>query len=203
MERTLVESFVVMYLPDYPIRDLSIARVSMNNPTILIVFGTDKRVRSIQESSSRRTDRRSFFVLPRRRLDSRRRCFEAKVGLVCRRGLGLTAALRSRSTSLAIASARFRFWLANRRASITSTPAVVILRPASFFRRPRTSSLRTEHLAALNRSWTAVATLFTFCPPGPEAWTKSMLIKLGSMEMSGVMRIILLPFLTIISSASA
>jgi hypothetical protein len=147
-----------------------------------------------QEESSLLTDRRSFFVSPLWRFDSRRRFLEARVGFVLRRGLGFTAALRINSERRAIASLRLRSWLAYRRASIMSIPAAVILRPASLFRRARTALVRVSHAAASKRSWTAGATLFTFCPPGPEARTKSMLIRFGSIEMSGVMRIIGLPF---------
>ena len=71
----------------------------------------------------------------------------------------------------------------NRRASIISMPSSVIRLPASEMRRFRTSSGRERELATSKRSCTAVATLLTFCPPGPEARTKYSGISLSSIVM--------------------
>jgi hypothetical protein len=60
------------------------------------------------QSSSGETDRRRSLVWLRRRLDSRRRRLEARVGLVAIRRRGRTDAWRIRSTSRSSASCRLR-----------------------------------------------------------------------------------------------
>ncbi len=118
-----------------------------------------------------------------RRLLSNRRIFDVSVGLVLRRIFGLCAALRINSTSRSVAFSRFRPWVRNRRASIISMPSAVIRLPASEVRRIRTSSGKDGELATSKRSCTAVATLLTFCPPGPEARTKYSWISFSSIVM--------------------
>jgi hypothetical protein len=51
----------------------------------------------------------------------------------------------------------------------------------------RTSS-GNDRLAVSKRSCTAVATLFTFCPPGPEARTNASSSSAGSMAIVSVTR---------------
>ena len=63
-------------------------------------------------------------------------------------------------------------------------------RPANFFRRFFISRESDGLPATSNRNKTAVATLLTCCPPGPEARTKSILISRSSMAICGVIEII-------------
>ena len=84
------------------------------------------------------------------------------------------------------ASRRLASWVRKRRAVITSSPSAVILDPAARSRRSRTSGGSARERAAWKRSWTAVATLFTFCPPGPPAWMKRSSSSSSGMVMSGV-----------------
>ena len=114
---------------------------------------------------------------------TRRRRLEATVGLVFFRDFGLLLALSINATSLFRASCRFRSCVRNLRASITRTPFSVILLPPRRSRRSRTSSGSVGDLTTSKRSFTAVATLFTFCPPGPEERTNSSLISRSSMAM--------------------
>ena len=62
------------------------------------------------------TGARVRLMVPRRRLVSRRRVFDARGGRVLRRGLGGSAALRTRAVSRARASARFLSRVRNLRA---------------------------------------------------------------------------------------
>src|SRR6516164_9215877 len=66
----------------------------------------------------------------RRFFDSSRRSRAPAVGLVARRGTGVTAARRIKSTRRSRASWRLRAWVRWRWASITSTPSRVSLLPA-------------------------------------------------------------------------
>src|SRR4029079_15056963 len=66
--------------------------------------------------------------------------------------------------------------------------------PASARRRWRTSSVREGEPSTSNRSCTAVATLLTFCPPGPDARTKrsstsESSIATASLMISGISRV--------------
>ena len=65
-------------------------------------------------------------------------------------------------------------------------PSSVMLAAASRNSRSRTGSGREGDWRTLKRSCTAVATLLTFWPPGPEARTNSSSSSLSSMVMSGV-----------------
>jgi len=78
---------------------------------------------------------------------SNRRLFDWSVGLVLRRTLVLSDALRINLTSRSNASWRFRSWVRNRCACIISTPSSVILLPARLTKRLRTSSGRDGELA--------------------------------------------------------
>src|SRR5262249_62343094 len=55
---------------------------------------------------------------------------------------------------------------------ISRTPSLVRRRPARRASRARTASENSVVRARSKRSSTAVDTLLTFCPPGPEARTK-------------------------------
>jgi hypothetical protein len=67
-----------------------------------------------------------------------------------------------------------------------SSPSSVIRSPANDFKRILTGSDSEGEARALNRSWTAVETLLTFCPPGPEALINSSLSSFSPIEIAGV-----------------
>ena len=123
-----------------------------------------------REFNRRSARRRVALMLLRRFLPSSRRCFEPKVGLVARRGTGRTIASFSNSSSRSIASARLRSWVRKRWAWITITPSLVMRWPARRLSRAAASS-GSATLRVSKRNWAAVASLLTFCPPGPEART--------------------------------
>ena len=116
---------------------------------------------------------RFCFVSLRRRFESRRRSFDPSVGFDVRRVLGFSAAFRMRATRRSMASWRFISWVRNRRAPIMSDPSAAIRLPAREISRSRTYSGRDGDLRTSKRSCAAVATLLTFCPPGPDARTNS------------------------------
>jgi len=118
------------------------------------------------------TAARSFFAVSRR-------SFTARPGLVSVRVLGRTAACRMRATRRARAAARFCACVRCSRLSSTSTPAVVIRPPAIALRRDLTYG-GSDEAPTLKRNSTAVATLFTFCPPGPDARTNRSSISRSS-----------------------
>src|SRR4051794_9590372 len=70
---------------------------------------------------------------------------------------------------------------------MSNTPALVIRAPASVTSRSLTSAGSADPDTS-NRSSTALDTLFTFCPPGPEARTKRSSIAPSSMTIASVMR---------------
>ena len=92
------------------------------------------------DQSSSPATRRPCLVPARRFFASRRFSFDAPDGRVLRRRFGLTAALRSISTSRSRAASRFCACVRNVRASITSMPSIVMREPASARKRSRTSS---------------------------------------------------------------
>src|SRR5512135_617700 len=71
------------------------------------------------------------------------------------------------------------------------TPSWVRRRPARVTRRARTGSGSEGERATSKRSCTAVDTLLTCCPPGPEARTKSSWISRSSSSIRALTRIIL------------
>ena len=131
---------------------------------------------------------RSRFFSDRCRLDSTRRSMDPAVGRVLRRRLGGIAARRIKSARRSRASSRFCACVRCRRASITITPSAVTRLPASASSRSRTSGASAADRLASNRSCTAVATLFTFCPPGPDARTKRSSISESSITIASVTR---------------
>src|SRR4051812_14092622 len=72
---------------------------------------------------------------------------------------------------------------------MTSTPSLVIRLPASRSRRARTSSRNDGEWRTSKRSCTAVLSLLTFCPPGPEARMNRSCSSCSSMLIVSVMRI--------------
>src|SRR5262245_33583542 len=126
----------------------------------------------------------------RRFFDSSRRSRAPAVGLVARRGTGVTAARRIKSTRRSRASWRLRAWVRWRWASITSTPSRVSLLPARRSSRARTSSGRLGERRTSKRSSTALARLLTFCPPGRGARLKCSSSSRSAMLIEGVTRII-------------
>ena len=129
---------------------------------------------------------RRRLTTPCRRLVSRRLTFDPRVGLVFVRGFGFSAARRTSSTSRPTASWRFATWVRCRLAWMMSTPSSVMRFRARDIRRCRTSSGREGEWATSKRSWTAVDTLFTFWPPGPEERMNSSSNSRSSIEIVGV-----------------
>jgi hypothetical protein len=73
---------------------------------------------------------------------------------------------------------------------MTSTPSRLTRLPASTCSRSRTAHGREAERGISKRSCTAVATLLTFCPPGPEARMKVSSISFSSSTMPGATLII-------------
>jgi len=124
-------------------------------------------MRILYPSPSSRRDR---FVSPRFTFEAIRRSFDPVVGLVLRRLFGRTEACASSWRKRSCAASRLADCVRCSRLSIRSTPSPVIRRPASAASRCLTSA-GSEDRAISTRSSTAVDTLFTFWPPGPEALT--------------------------------
>src|SRR4051812_6075298 len=128
---------------------------------------------------------RSALTLERRRLPSRRRCLEPKVGRVGRRFFGTYAAASTRACKRSSASARFISRLRCCCALITITPVRVMRWSPRRSRRSFTSGGR--HEAPLSkRRWAAFGTLFTFCPPAPWARVAVSSISESGMSMRGI-----------------
>ena len=142
----------------------------------------------VAQPPSKGDARRSALSAERRRFASRRACLAALGGWVGRRGGGGVAARRISCSKRARASSRLLCWLRNRLALMTMTPPRVNRRPARRSRRARTGSGSEGERRASKRSSTAVDTLLTFCPPGPEARTNDSSISPGSRAISLVMR---------------
>jgi len=114
---------------------------------------------------------RPRFNVERVRFPAMRRSFDARVGRVATRFFGFSAAARNNSVSRPSASRRFASCVRKRPASITRMSWRLTRRPPSRRSRALTSS-GSDGLAPMSkRSSTAVETLLTFCPPGPEART--------------------------------
>jgi hypothetical protein len=89
-----------------------------------------------------------------------------------RGGGGGSFALVIRSLSFSRTSSRFRSWERNRAEKRTTTPSLVSFEPKTRPALALIRSLSEGELRRSKRSSTAVATLLTFWPPGPEARTK-------------------------------
>ena len=126
--------------------------------------------------SSSHGEVRAAFTAPRRAFASSRRRTDPAVGRVGRRGFGRSSAARISARSFSRASSRFSAWLRCRSAVTISAPSPVQRHPASRRSRAFTSGARLGDRSASKRSATAVETLLTFCPPGPEArWKVSVI----------------------------
>jgi len=119
-----------------------------------------------------------------------RRSFEARVDRVAMsdRGTKVKVTRRTRSARQSRASFRFCSCVRKRSARMASTPSFVSRRPASRISRARTVAGRLGERATSKRSSTAVETLFTFCPPGPEARMNSSLSSDSGISMVLVTR---------------
>ena len=116
------------------------------------------------------TGARSFLRVPRRFFSSRRLAFAPADGRVGTRGRGSGRASSTRAARRARAASRLRDWVRWVSAKTTISPAAVSRLPARRSRRSR----RPPRIPAASRSSrpsTAVDTLLTFCPPGPDART--------------------------------
>ncbi len=104
------------------------------------------------------------------------------------RRLGWTSARVISSASLVRAISRLR--ACDRVSShwMMIAPSLVQRRPANRFSLFLTESGKEGERAASNLSSTAVETLFTFCPPGPEERTKLSVISQSCRVISSVMR---------------
>ena len=109
-----------------------------------------------------------FLTSPLRFFDCNLFSFAAFVGLVFLRGLGFIRAFFTNATSRRIASSRFCSCVRNCLASMSKISSSVTRFPASRIKRDLTSSFKDEARTS-NRNCAAVATLLTFCPPGPDA----------------------------------
>ncbi len=86
-----------------------------------------------------------------------------------------------------MASSRLKLCVRWRDAVMTISPSVVSFVPASFDARALTGAGSDGEPRRSNRSCAAVETLLTFCPPGPEARMKLIVISPGSSDSDGVM----------------
>src|SRR5690606_28126647 len=137
----------------------------------------------LPDQSQSRTVRPRLIVL-RSRLASMRRALAARLGLVAARFFGAVRPDSMNAASRSRASWRLRSWVRKRWALSTSTPSSVRRRSRLASRRSRTASGSDGELATSKRSSTAVATLLTFCPPGPDARTKRSTISASGISMA-------------------
>jgi hypothetical protein len=112
-----------------------------------------------------------------------RRALEASVGRLGRRVFGTTCARAINSFSRALASARLASCVRCTREVMINTPSCVARPPANARRRCRTSGGSEREWRTSKRSWTAVETLLTFWPPGPEARTKVIVSSESGINM--------------------
>src|SRR5689334_23020019 len=126
---------------------------------------------------------RNFFEEDRCDFAVSRRTLEASVGRPGRRVFGTTSARPISSFSRARASARLASWVRCTREVVINTPSCVARLPANARRRCRTSARTERDWPTSRRSCTAVKTLLTFWPPGPEARTKVIVSSESGMDM--------------------
>jgi hypothetical protein len=105
------------------------------------------------------------------------------VGRLGRRVFGTTCARAISSFSRARASTRLASCVRCTRDVMINTPSCVTRLPANARRRCRTSAGSARDWPTSKRSWTAVETLLTFWPPGPEARTKVTVSSESGMNM--------------------
>ena len=118
---------------------------------------------------------RNFFASPRSAFAVSRLTFDPNVGLLARRFFGTTSALATNSSSFARAAARFASCVRCSLAVINNTPSCVIRFPANAHSLSFTALGNAPDLPTSNRNSTAVDTLLTFWPPGPDARTNASL----------------------------
>src|SRR5689334_3434327 len=126
---------------------------------------------------------RNFFEEDRCDFALSRRTLEASVGRLGRRVFGTISARAISSFSRARASARLASWVRCTREVMINTPSCVARLPANARRRCRTSAGSERDWPTSKRSWTAVETLLTFWPPGPEARTNVIVSSESGMNM--------------------
>src|ERR1035441_5944280 len=126
---------------------------------------------------------RNFFEEDRSDFAVSRRTLEPSVGRLGRRVFGTTSARAISSFSRARASARLASCVRCAREVMTNTSSCVARLPANARRRCRTSAGSERDWPTSKRSWTAVETLLTFWPPGPEARTKVIVSSESGMNM--------------------
>src|SRR5439155_24232504 len=126
---------------------------------------------------------RNFFEEDRCDFAVSRRTLEASVGRLGRRVFGTTSARAISSFSRARASARLASCVRCTRDVMINTPSCVARLPANARRRCRTSSRSKRDWPTSKRNWTAVETLLTFWPPGPEARTKVIVSSESGMNI--------------------
>src|SRR5450631_282663 len=132
----------------------------------------------------------SSFIRPRNFLEEERcdfavsrRTLEPSVGRLGRRVFGTTSARAISSFSRARASARLASCVRSAREVMINTPSCVARLPANARRRRRTSAESKRDWPTSKRSWTAVETLLTFWPPGPEARTNVIVSSESGMNV--------------------
>src|SRR3972149_11906528 len=119
--------------------------------------------------SATSTRRRRSLAWERRRLASSRRRLATPLGRVGLRAFGGCQAASIKFCKRSLASRRLPSWVRWRRASIRRTPSLLARLPANRSSRALTASGNEREARTSKRSRTAVATLLTFWPPGPEA----------------------------------
>ena len=132
---------------------------------------------------------RSFLISPRRFFDARRCSRAPAFGVVARRRfgrVGRTLKQRHEPCARRVAILRLRAMLAAvdeehalRRHSLAGERQQALL-----------DSVGSDEAATSKRSSTAVETLLTFCPPGPDALTKRSSSSASSSAIASVIRII-------------
>ena len=123
------------------------------------------------DQSSSCSDRRCCFFSPVTRFCFKRASLDDFGIRVRFRCFGATAASATSRRNLSKQSATFRDWSRYRWLVSTNSPRSLICRPHLIRSRANTLCGRATHSIADQRSTAFDATLFTFCPPGPELRT--------------------------------
>lgn len=128
--------------------------------------------------------RRISFIKDARLLYRSLRSLRDLGGLVLRLGLGTDAASLMSFSSLIRASRLLASWVLNLRPTIRTIPSVPNLFPASLAILDRVLSVMDGLSVTLNSRRTAVSSLFTFWPPGPEDLMNSKEISDSGIRIS-------------------
>ena len=118
---------------------------------------------------------RNIFASPFSAFAVNLRTFDPNVGLLARLFFGTTSARATNSSNFPRAAARFASCVRCSLAVINNTPSCVIRFPANSRNLSFTAPGNTADLPTSNRNSTAVDTLLTFWPPGPDARTNASL----------------------------